>query len=112
MINIYRKSLAKAAKRLDELEMAIEIDKAYDQKLAAMGKKLPKNYRTVSGLNRDRVAQVRSKSCNLRAYPSTKAEILDTYPNGKKVNMKYHSKSWYTVVHGGEKAFVGKGCFN
>lgn len=111
MIAIYRKSLGNANRMLDELEMAIEVDQAYDQKLAAMGK-LPKGYRTVSGLNRMRVAKVNTKSCNVRSYPSTKAEILDRYPNGKEVNMKYHSKSWYTVVHGGEKAFLGKSCFS
>ena len=92
--------------------MSIEIDKAYDQKMAAMGKKLPPNYRTVSGLNRTRISKIKSKSCNLRAYPSTKAEILDTYQGGKEVQMKYHSRSWYTVIHGGEKAFMGKSCFN
>jgi len=112
MIRTYRRSLGKSGKMLDELEMAIEIDKAYDKKLASMGKKLPKNYRTVSGLNRDRIAQVKSSSCNLRAYPSTKAEVLDKYAAGKKVNMKYHSRTWYTVIHAGEKAFIGKSCFN
>ncbi len=111
MIAIYRKSLGKANRMLDELEMAIEVDQAYDQKLASMGK-LPKGYRTVSGLNRLRIAKVAVNACNVRTYPSTKAEILDKYPSGKEVNMKYHSKSWYTVIHGGEKAFIGKSCFN
>lgn len=111
MIDIYRRTLADAGKMLDELEMAIEVDRAYDQKLASMGK-LKEGFRTVSGLNRDRISAVKSKVCNVRAYPSTKAEILDTYPKGKTVNMKYHSKSWFTVVHSGEKAFMGKGCFN
>lgn len=110
MIRIYRRSLVKANRMLDELEMAIEIDQAYDQRLALLGK-LPENYRTVSGLNKMRVAQIQSKNCNVRAFPSVKSEVLDTYSMGKKVNLKHHSKSWYTVVHGGEKAFLGKACF-
>ncbi len=112
MIEIYRKSLAKAENMLNELEMAIQIDQAYDQKLATMGKKLPENYRTVSGLNRTRVAQIKTATCNVRAYPSTKAEILGKVHAGNKIEMKHHSRSWYTIVHGGEKAFLGKTCFN
>lgn len=112
MIRIYRRTLSKASKMLDQLETAIEIDQAYDQKLADMGKKLPKDYKTVSGLNRARYATVTASACNLRAYPSTKAEVLGSVKGGKKVEMKYHSRAWYTVVYGGEKAFLGKSCFN
>ena len=112
MIRIYRRTLSKANRMLDELELSIEVDKAYDQKLADSGRKLPKGFRTVSGLNKTRYANVKSSKCHVRPFPSAKATVIDTFPVGKKVQMKYHSRSWYTVVHGGEKAFLGKGCFN
>ncbi len=111
MIKIYRQSLTKSTKLLDELEMAIEIDRAYDQKLTQMGR-LPKGTRTVSGLNRTIAGKVKTGSCDLRAFPSAQGDLLGNYKGGQEIQMKYHSKSWYTVVHGGEKAFVGKKCFN
>ncbi len=111
MIKIYRQSLAKSAKMLDELEMAIEIDRAYDQKLTQIGK-LPKNARTVSGLNKTIAGVVKTGSCGLHPFPSAKTETLDSFKSGQQVQMKFHSQSWYTVVHGGEKAFLEKKCFN
>lgn len=110
MIEKYRKNLDKATRMLNELEMAIEVDLAYDQRMADLGK--PLKGRTVSGLNKTKTASVSTKKCNLRSYPSTKAEVLGSIPKGKQVKLKTHSKSWYTVVYAGEKAFMGKSCFN
>ncbi len=111
MISKYRKSLRYAEKSLTELEMAIQIDRDYDKKLADLGK-LPKGYRTISGLNRLKVAKIKTSSCRVREFPSESSRILGAYVAGKSVDVRYHSSKWNTLVYGGEKAFLSKSCFN
>ena len=111
MIKTYRKQLAKAEKRLNQLEMAIQIDRDYDRKLRRLGKKLPKGHRTISGLNKLRVSKVKTSSCRVREFPNSKGSIVGSYSAGKKVDARYHNSKWYTVVYGGEKAFMNRKCF-
>ena len=111
MIAKYRKSLNKALKELAELEVMIEADAAYDKKLARVSKgKLPKGFRSVSGLNLPRNKKVIVSRCRLREFPNGKSKVIGSYTRGKKIRARYHNAKWFTLVYGGEKVFIGKGC--
>ena len=108
MIAKYRDQLHEALKKLDKLEATIEADQDYDSRMADLGR--PNKRRTVSGLNLPRKGTVKLSGCRLRAEPSTKGEVLGSYGRGRKIDMTYHNSKWFSLVYGGQKAFISKKC--
>ncbi|MCB0378906.1 MAG: hypothetical protein KDD33_10470 [Bdellovibrionales bacterium] len=112
LIAHYRKILEGAHKHINELEVLIEVDQAYDQRLGQLtGKSIHPKQRTLSGLNLITLAQVKKSNCALRAYPVGHSQILGRYNTGEGVKVSKHNSAWYATVYRGEKAFVEQSCF-
>lgn len=110
IIDEHRESLKKVAKKLDELEVEIEVDKAYEVKKERKQVAVERN-RTLANIATGKFAKVTSPACNIRSFPSSDSKVIGTYKHGRKVHVKIHDKSWYTSVYNGEKVFMGSGCF-
>ena len=106
----HRETLAKIAKRLDQLEIEVETDKNFYDKQRR--KKLTRTMGRGLSMTNTKVAKVVSSGCNLRAFPSASSKVLTQYGRGKKLRIKKHNSKWYSIIHDGQKAFMGVGCFN
>ncbi|MCB9072224.1 MAG: hypothetical protein H6623_01285 [Bdellovibrionaceae bacterium] len=110
IIDEHRESVKRIAKKLDELEVEIEVDKAYEEKKERKQVAVQRN-RTLASLKIGKFAKITSPACNIRSFPSSDSKVIGTYKLGRKVHVKIHDKSWYTTVYNGEKVFMGSGCF-
>lgn len=110
IIDEHRESVKKVAKKLDELEVEIEVDKAYEQKKERKQVAVERN-RTLASIATGKFAKITSPACNIRSFPSSDSKVIGSYKHGRKVHVKIHDKSWYTTVYNGEKVFMGSGCF-
>lgn len=110
IIDEHREAVKKVAKKLDELEVEIEVDKAYEVKKERKQVAVERN-RTLASISTGKFAKITSPACNIRTFPSSDSKVIGTYKHGRKVHVKIHDKSWYTSVFNGEKVFMGSGCF-
>lgn len=110
VIEDHRDSVKKVAKKLDELEVEIEVDKAYEEKKVRKQVAVERT-RTLASIQSGKFAKITSPACNIRTFPSSDSKVIGTYKHGRKVHVKIHDKSWYTSVYNGEKVFMGSGCF-
>ncbi len=110
IIEEHRESLKKVAKKLDEIEVDVEVDKAYEEKKERKEVALERT-RNLASMNSGKFAKVTSPTCSMRTFPSSDSKVLGAYKQGRKVHVKIHDKSWYTTVYNGEKVFMGAGCF-
>lgn len=110
IIDEHREAVKKVAKKLDELEVEIEVDKAYEVKKERKQVAVERN-RTLASISTGKFAKITSPACNIRTFPSSDSKVIGTYRHGRKVHVKIHDKSWYTSVFNGEKVFMGSGCF-
>lgn len=110
LIDNHRDSLQKISKRLDEIEVEMEVEIAYMEKKARKNIAM-KRTRTLASLKNGKFARITSPACNIRTFPGTTSKVLGTYRQGRKVHVKIHDGSWYTTVFKGEKVFMGAGCF-
>jgi len=110
VIEDHRDSVKRIAKKLDELEVEIEVDKAYEEKKARKQVAVERT-RTLASIQTGKFAKITSPACNIRTFPSSDSKVVGTYKHGRKVHVKIHDKSWYTSVYNGEKVFMGSGCF-
>jgi len=110
IIDDHRQALKKIAKKLDEIEVDVEVDKAYkekeERKEVAMA-----GTRALASLDTGKFAKVTAPTCSMRTFPSADSKVIGSYKQGRKVHVKIHDKSWYTTVYNGEKVFMGAGCF-
>jgi DNA repair exonuclease SbcCD ATPase subunit len=110
IIDGHREAIRKISKKLDEIEVEVEVDKAYDEKkerkeIAMAGT------RSLASLNTGKFAKITAPTCNVRTFPSADSKVIGAYKQGRKVHVRIHDKSWYTTVYNGEKVFMGAGCF-
>lgn len=110
IIDEHRDSLRKISKKLDEIEVEVEVDKAYSEKQERKEVALERT-RNLASVNTGKFAKITSPACNLRTFPAASSKIIGAYKQGRKVHVKIHDKAWYTTVFNGEKVFMGAGCF-
>ncbi len=108
-VNSHRETLRKISKKLDELEVEVETDKSfYDkQRRNRLTRTLGSTVATTNG----KVAKVMTSGCNIRNYPSLASEVLGQSDQGMEMRVKKYNNGWYAVIHNGQKAFMGAGCF-
>ena len=58
-----------------------------------------------------KVAKVMTSGCNIRNYPSLSSRVLGKTNQGSSLKVKKYNRGWFSVVHDGQKAFMGAGCF-
>lgn len=105
----HRDTLRQISKKLDELEIEVETDKSfYDkQRRKRLTRTLGSTVATING----KVAKVMTSGCNIRNYPSLSSKVLGKTQQGEKLKVKKYNGGWYSVIHNGQKAFMGAGCF-
>ncbi len=108
-VSSHRDTLRKISKKLDELEVEVETDKSfYDkQRRNRLTRTLGSTVKNTNG----KVAKVMTSGCNIRNYPSLASNVLGQSDQGVEMRVKKHNRGWYTVIHNGQKAFMGAGCF-
>lgn len=105
----HRKTLRKISKKLDDLEIEVETDKSFYDKQKR--KRLTRHLgSTVSHTNR-KVAKIMTEGCNVRNFPTLSSRVLGKFSQGSKMKVRRHNRGWYSIVHNGQKAFMGAGCF-
>ena len=107
-IRTHRKSLRKISKKLDDLEIEVETDKTFydNQRRKKLASTLGK-----SNYSQAKVAKVMTTGCNIRNFPSLDSKVMAKTRRGSKMRVRKHSRSWYSIVYNGQKAFMGAGCF-
>ncbi len=110
IVQDHRDSLKKIAKKLDEIEVELEVDKAYEEKQERKQANMERS-RGVSSMGSGKFAKITSPTCSMRTFPSADSKIVGSYKNGRKVHVKLHDKAWYSSIYNGEKVFLGAGCF-
>jgi colicin import membrane protein len=108
-VNSHRDALRKISKKLDELEVEVETDKSfYDkQRRNRLTRTLGSTVKNTNG----KVAKVMTSGCNIRNYPSLASDVLGQSDQGREMRVKKYNRGWYAVIHNGQKAFMGAGCF-
>lgn len=108
-LSSHRDNLRKISKKLDELEVEVETDKSfYDkERRTRLTRELGSTIASTNG----KIAKVITDGCNVRNNPSLDSEVLAKSPQGSKVKVRKYNKGWYSVIHNGQKAFMGAGCF-
>lgn len=102
-----RKKIRKNLKAIDQLDMATEIDLAYEKKTKAT--RGIASVSKLSLLHPAKKMQVSSK-CLVKEHPSQGSRNLGEIRRGKYVRLSTHNSSWYTLVYKGEKVFVASSC--
>lgn len=110
IVQDHRDSLKKIAKKLDEIEVELEVDKAYEEKKERKQVAMERT-RNVANLNSGKFAKITSSTCSMRTFPSADSKVIGNYKHGRKVHVKIHDKAWYSTIYNGEKVFLGAGCF-
>jgi DNA repair exonuclease SbcCD ATPase subunit len=110
IIDEHRDSLRKISKKLDEIEVEVEVDKAFNEKKERKEVALERS-RNLASVSSGKFAKITSPACNIRTFPAANSKIIGSYKQGRKVHVKIHDKAWYTTVFNGEKVFMGAGCF-
>ena len=110
IVQDHRDSLKKIAKKLDEIEVEVEVDKAYEEKQVRKQAAVERS-RSVTSMSSGKFAKITSSNCNMRTFPSSDSKVIGNYKLGRKVHVKIHDKSWYSTIYNGEKVFLGAGCF-
>lgn len=110
IIEEHRNAVRKISKKLDEIEVEVEVDKAYDEKKERKAVAMERS-RNVASLSSGKFAKITSPACSIRTFPSSDSKVIGSYKQGRKVHVKIHDKSWYSTVFNGEKVFMGSGCF-
>ena len=110
IVQEHRDSLKKIAKKLDEIEVELEVDKAYEEKRQRKQIAMERS-RGVSSVSSGKFAKITSPSCSMRTFPSSDSKVVGNYKHGRKVHVKIHDKAWYSTIYNGEKVFLGVGCF-
>ncbi len=105
----HRQTLRKISKKLDELEIEVETDKSFYDKQRR--KRLTRTLGSTVAITNGKVAKVMTSGCNIRNYPSLSSRVLGKTAQGSNLKVKKFNRGWYSVIHNGEKAFMGAGCF-
>lgn len=108
-VNNHRKTLRKISKKLDELEIEVETDKSFYDKQRR--KKLTRSLGSTVSHTNGKMAKVMTSGCNIRNYPSLSSKVLGRSAQGDSLRVKKFNRGWYSVIHNGQKAFMGAGCF-
>lgn len=110
IVQDHRDSLKKIAKKLDEIEVELEVDKAYEEKKERKQVAMERT-RNVANMHSGKFAKITSPTCSMRTFPSSDSKVIGNYKHGRKVHVKIHDKAWYSTIYNGEKVFLGAGCF-
>ncbi|MBY0316375.1 MAG: hypothetical protein K2Q26_12685 [Bdellovibrionales bacterium] len=110
ILDEHRESLRKISKKLDEIEVEVELDKAYNEKKERKEAAVQRS-RSLASVDSGKFAKITSPACNIRTFPAANSKIIGSYKQGRKLHVKMHDKAWYTTVFNGEKVFMGAGCF-
>ena len=105
----HRKTLRKISKKLDELEIEVETDKSFYDKQRR--KRLTRTLGSTVAHTNGKLAKVMTTGCNIRNYPSLSSKVLGKSRQGSSLKVKKYNRGWYSVIHNGQKAFMGAGCF-
>lgn len=108
-VNSHRKTLRKISKKLDELEVEVETDKSFYDKQRR--KRLTRTLGSTVAHTNGKVAKVMTSGCNIRNYPSLSSKVMGKTQQGSRLKVKKYNKGWFSVIHNGQKAFMGAGCF-
>jgi hypothetical protein len=105
----HRGTLRKIAKKLDELEIEVETDKSFYDKQRR--RQLTQTLGSTVAQTNGKVAKVMTSGCNIRNFPSLSSKVLGKSAQGASLKVKKYNRGWYSVIHNGQKAFMGAGCF-
>ncbi len=108
-VNSHRDTLRKISKKLDELEIEVETDKSFYDKQRR--KRLTRTLGSTVAQTNGKLAKVMTSGCNIRNYPSLSSKVLGKSAQGATLKVRKHNRGWYSVIHNGQKAFMGAGCF-
>ncbi len=108
-VNSHRDTLRKISKKLDELEIEVETDKSFYDKQRR--KRLTRSLGSTVAHTNGKIAKVMTSGCNIRNYPSLSSKVLGKSARGSELKVKKYNRGWYSVIHDGQKAFMGAGCF-
>lgn len=108
-VNSHRQTLRKISKKLDELEIEVETDKSFYDKQRR--KRLTRTLGSTVAHTNGKLAKVMTSGCNIRNYPSLSSKVLGKSARGSSLKVKKYNRGWYSVIHNGQKAFMGAGCF-
>ncbi len=108
-VNSHRETLRKISKKLDELEIEVETDKSFYDKQRR--KRLTRTLGSTVATTNGKIAKVMTSGCNIRNYPSLSSKVLGKSSRGSELKVKKYNRGWYAVIHNGQKAFMGAGCF-
>lgn len=108
-VESHRKNLRKISKKLDELEVEVETDKSFYDKQRR--KRLTRTLGSTVATTNGKLAKVMTSGCNIRNYPSLSSRVLGKSAQGSKLKVRKYNKGWYSIIHNGQKAFMGAGCF-
>jgi chromosome segregation ATPase len=108
-VSSHRETLRKISKKLDELEIEVETDKSFYDKQRR--NRLTRTLGSTVAVTNGKVAKVMTSGCNIRNYPSLSSNVLGRTEQGSELKVKKYNKGWYTIIHNGQKAFMGAGCF-
>ena len=105
----HRNTLRKISKKLDELEIEVEADKSFYDRQRRQS--LTRNLGSTVAATNGKIAKVMTSGCNIRNFPSLSSKVVGTTNQGRKLKVRKYNTGWYTVIHDGQKAFMGAGCF-
>ncbi len=108
-VTSHRDTLRQISKKLDELEIEVETDKSFYDKQRR--KRLTRTLGSTVAQTNGKVAKVMTSGCNIRNYPSLSSKVLGKTSRGSSLRVKKYNRGWYSVIHNGQKAFMGAGCF-
>jgi colicin import membrane protein len=108
-VNSHRKTLRQISKKLDELEIEVETDKSFYDKQRR--KRLTRTLGSTVANTNGKLAKVMTSGCNIRNYPSLSSKVLGKSAQGSSLKVKKYNRGWYSIIHNGQKAFMGAGCF-
>lgn len=108
-VTSHRGTLRKISKKLDELEIEVETDKSFYDKQRR--KRLTRTLGSTVAQTNGKVAKVMTSGCNIRNYPSLSSKVLGKSAQGQSLKVRKYNRGWYSVIHNGQKAFMGAGCF-
>ncbi len=108
-VSNHRGTLRKISKKLDELEIEVETDKSFYDKQRR--KRLTRTLGSTVAQTNGKIAKVMTSGCNIRNYPSLSSKVLGKTARGSSLKVKKYNRGWYSVIHNGQKAFMGAGCF-
>ncbi len=105
----HRETLRQISKKLDELEIEVETDKSFYDKQRR--KRLTRTLGSTVAQTNGKIAKVMTSGCNIRNYPSLSSKVLGKTAQGSSLKVKKYNRGWYSIIHNGQKAFMGAGCF-